>query len=73
MANPRPFSIVRIKPAELTNPDITNFDIHENDRFLYYGEIAQDPTKCIIEGLYCGKRLVWLTPDYFEEVSAGDY
>jgi hypothetical protein len=73
MPNPRPLSIVKVKDAELSNPHVTNFDISSRDRFLYFGEIAQDTTKCIIEGLYCGKRLVWLSPDYFEEVVAGDY
>jgi len=70
MPNPRPSSIVK-----LTDPNSTqavNFQLSAEDRFIYVGEIAQDPTRCIVEGLYCGKRLIWLSPSEFEEVDISE-
>jgi len=37
------------------------------------GEIAQDPTKCIVFGLRCGKRIHYLSPSLFEEVDPADF
>jgi len=70
MPLPRVNSIV--KAADITDIDVAVFDIKDNDRFIYLGTIAQDPTRCIVEGVYCGKRLVHLHPEDFVEVDADD-
>jgi hypothetical protein len=70
MPAPRINSIV--KAADVTDIDVAVFDIKPNDRFIYLGTIAQDPTRCIVEGVYCGKRLVHLRPEDFVEVDADD-
>jgi hypothetical protein len=66
MPLPRVNSIV--KAVDISVIDVAVFDIKENDRFIYLGTIAQDPTRCIVEGVYCGKRLVHLHPEDFVEV-----
>jgi len=66
MPLPRVNSIV--KAVDISAIDVAVFDIKENDRFIYLGTIAQDPTRCIVEGVYCGKRLVHLHPEDFVEV-----
>jgi len=71
MPNPRPLSIVKLKDP--TCADAVNYDLRAEDRFIYYGEIAQDATRCIVEGLLCGKRLPYFSPDIFEEVAANDF
>ena len=73
MANPRPLSIVKIKPAMLNDFRVKSFGLQPDDRFIYLGEIAQDPTRCIVEGIYCGKRVPYLFVDMFEEVDATDF
>lgn len=70
MPLPRVNSIV--KAVDINATDVAVFDIKENDRFIYLGTIAQDPTRCIVEGVYCGKRLVHLHPEDFEEVDPDD-
>lgn len=67
MPLPRVNSIVKVVDVNAT--DVAVFDIKENDRFIYFGTIAQDPTRCIVEGVYCGKRLVHLHPEDFVEVN----
>lgn len=71
MALPRPLSIVKLKT--LDNLGVKNFDLKQTDRFIYWGEIAQDPTRCVVEGIYCGKRIPYLSPDLFEEVDPTDF
>ena len=71
MPNPRSMSIVKL--IDHTNPDAAVFDLHEDDQFVYLGEIAQDPTKCIVLGLRCGKRIHYLSPSLFEEVDPSDF
>jgi hypothetical protein len=71
MANPRPLSIVKLKTLE--NDTVKTFDLNARDRFIYWGEIAQDPTRCVVEGIYCGKRIPYLSPDLFEEVDPTDF
>jgi len=71
MPSPRPLSIVKLKT--LDDPAVKNFDLRQIDRFIYWGEIAQDPTRCIVEGIYCGKRIPYLSPDLFEEVDPTDF
>lgn len=73
MANPRPLSIVKIKPAMLNDFRVESFGLQPDDRFIYLGEIAQDPTRCIVEGIYCGKRVPYLFVDMFEEVDPTDF
>jgi hypothetical protein len=73
MANPRPLSIVKIKPAMLNDFRVESFGLRPDDRFIYFGEIAQDPTRCIVEGIYCGKRVPYLFVDMFEEVDPTDF
>jgi hypothetical protein len=73
MANPRPLSIVKIKPAMLNDFRVESFGLRPYDRFIYFGEIAQDPTRCIVEGIYCGKRVPYLFVDMFEEVDPTDF
>ena len=73
MANPRPLSIVKVKPAMLNDFRVESFGLRPNDRFIYFGEIAQDPTRCIVEGIYCGKRVPYLFVDMFEEVDPTDF
>lgn len=70
MPLPRVNSIV--KAADITDIDVAVFDIKDADRFIYLGTIAQDPTRCIVEGVYCGKRLVHLSPEDFVEVDPDD-
>jgi len=71
MPNPRLMSIVKL--IDHTNPDAAVFDLHADDQFVYLGEIAQDPTKCIVLGLRCGKRIHYLSPSLFEEVDPSDF
>lgn len=71
MPTPRLNSIVKI--VDLEDPDVKVFDIKANDRFIYRGEIAQDPTRCIVDGVFCGRRLVHLRPEDFEEVASDDF
>jgi len=73
MANPRPLSIVKIKSDMLNDFRVESFGLRPDDRFVYYGEIAQDPTRCIVEGIYCGKRVPYLFVDMFEEVDPTDF
>jgi hypothetical protein len=73
MANPRPLSIVKIKDSMLTDTNVEFWGLTSHDRFVYYGEIAQDPTRCIVVGLYCGKRVPYLSPDIFEEADITDF
>ena len=73
MANPRPLSIVKIKPAMLNDFRVESFGLRPDDRFIYFGEIAQDPTRCIVQGLFCGKRIPYLPPSAFEEVASNDF
>ena len=73
MANPRPLSIVRIKPDMINDFRVESFDLKLTDRFVYFGEIVQDPTRCIVEGIYCGKRIPYLFVDMFEEVDPTDF
>jgi len=70
MPLPRVNSIV--KAVDITDIDVAVFDIKENDRFIYLGTIAQDSTRCIVEGVYCGKRLVHLRPEDFVEVDPSE-
>jgi len=73
MANPRPLSIVKIKSDMLNDFRVESFGLRPDDRFVYYGEIAQDPTRCVVEGIYCGKRVPYLFVDMFEEVDPTDF
>jgi len=73
MANPRPLSIVKIKSDMLNDFRVESFGLRPDDRFVYYGEIAQDPSRCIVEGIYCGKRVPYLFVDMFEEVDPTDF
>jgi hypothetical protein len=73
MANPRPLSVVKIKDSFLTDVRVESFGLTARDRFLYHGEIAQDPTRCIITGLFCGKKVPYLLPEMFEEVDPTDF
>lgn len=73
MANPRPLSIVKIKNTMLTDFRIQSWGLTETDRFIYYGEIAQDSTRCVIKGIYCGKEIPYLFADMFEEVDPTDF
>jgi len=67
MANPRPLSIVKLKDPN--DPQALHYDLKSNDVFVYYGELAQDPTKCLVIGINCGKRLHLLSPDLFVEIT----
>lgn len=71
MPNPRPLSIVKI--TNLEDVSVKVFDLKSSDRFVYLGEIAQDPTRCIVEGIFCGKRIPYLSPSLFAEVDADDF
>lgn len=71
MPLPRPLSIVKLITPISADAEV--FDLKEEDRFLYYGTIAQDPTRCMVEGLFCGKRIPYLPPSAFEEVAADDF
>ena len=71
MPNPRPNSIVKL--VDPTDIDVQVFALISNARFIYMGEIAQDTSLCMVEGLYCGKRIAHLRPEDFVEVSAGDW
>jgi hypothetical protein len=71
MANPRPLSIVKI-----SNPNSAgaiNWGLTVNDRFVYWGEIAQDPTRCYVEGLNSGAKIAWMFPEDFVEVDPVDF
>jgi hypothetical protein len=70
MPLPRVNSIVKV--VDVTDPDVVTFDIHENDRFIYLGTIAQDPTRCVVEGVYCGKRIIHLHPEDFVEIDSSE-
>jgi len=71
MPAPRVNSIV--KAIDITDTDVAIFDIKDEDRFIYLGTIAQDPTRCIVEGIRCGKRIPYLRPDHFEEVGSDEF
>ena len=71
MPNPRPHSIVKLTTIEDVN--VQTFDLKLTDRFVYLGEIAQDPTKCVVIGLGCGKRIPYLNSSVFVEVDADDF
>jgi len=71
MPTPRPLSIVKLVTP--ISDDAKVFDLTEEDRFLYLGEIAQDPTRCMVQGLFCGKRIPYLPPSAFEEVASNDF
>lgn len=73
MPNPRQLSIVKIKNDMLNDFRVESFGLTSTDRFVYYGEIAQDPTRCIVEGIFCGKRVPYLFVDMFEEVDPTDF
>ena len=73
MANPRPLSIVRVKPEMLTDFRVESFGLRPEDRFIYFGEIAQDTTRCIVKGIFCGKLVPYLFPEMFEEVDPTDF
>jgi hypothetical protein len=70
MPTPRPLSIVKL--VDPNSNEASVYDLKASDRFIYYGELAQDPTKCLVEGLYCGKRLPWFSSSLFEEVDPSD-
>ena len=71
MPNPRVNSIVKL--VDPTDIDVQVFDLKSSDRFIYYGEIAQDTSFCLVKGIYCGKLIPYLRPEDFVEVSAGDW
>ena len=73
MTNPRPLSVVKLKPEFLDDPRVETFSLSSRDRFIYHGEIAQDPTRCLIEGIFCGKRVPYLFVEMFEEVDPTDF
>lgn len=73
MPNPRPLSITKIKTEYLNDIRVESFGLTERDRFIYHGEIAQDPTRCIISGIYCGKNVPYLLAEMFEEVDPTDF
>jgi hypothetical protein len=73
MANPRPLSVVKIKDSFLNDVRVESFGLTTRDRFLYHGEIAQDTTRCIITGLFCGKKVPYLLAEMFEEVDPTDF
>lgn len=68
---PRVLSIVKV--VDFNDPDVISWDLKESDRFIYYGTIAQNPTKCIVEGLFCGKRIPYISPGVFQEVTNDDF
>jgi hypothetical protein len=71
MPTPRTNSIVKL--TEPLTEDALTFDLKTTDRFIFLGVIAQDPTRCVVEGLYCGKRIPYLSPTLFEEVATDDF
>lgn len=73
MTNPRPLSIVKVKDDMLNDTNVQYWGLTPNDRFVYHGEIAQDPTRCIIVGVFCGKRIPYLSPELFEEVDPTNF
>lgn len=71
MANPRPLSVVKISNSN--SAGAKNWALTETDRFIYWGEIAQDPTRCYVEGLNNGVKIVWMYPEDFVEVDPLDF
>jgi hypothetical protein len=66
MPNPRPLSVVKI--ADPTSERALLFQIEARDRFVYFGEFPNDPTRCFVLGLNDGKRIGWMFPEDFVEV-----
>jgi hypothetical protein len=67
----RPMSIVKINDP--TNSDIVLYGLKQNERFLYLGEVLQDPLKAIVQEIDSGKVFITIDADLFDEVSVGDY
>jgi hypothetical protein len=64
---------IKIKDSFLNDVRVECFGLTARDRFLYHGEIAQDTTRCIITGIFCGKKVPYLLAEMFEEVDPTDF
>jgi hypothetical protein len=64
-------SIVKINDP--TNADIVLYGLKQNERFLYLGEVLQNPLKAIVLEIDSGKVFITIDADLFDEVSVGDY
>ena len=71
MTNPRPLSVVKISNSN--SKGAINWGLTETDRFIYWGEIAQDQTRCYVEGLNNGLKIAWMYPEDFIEVDPLDF
>jgi hypothetical protein len=67
----RPMSIVKINDP--TDSDFLLYGLKENERFLYLGEVLQNPSKAIVQEIDSGRIFVTIDADLFDEVSVGDY
>lgn len=73
MANPRPLSIVKVSTQALNDLRAESFGLTEKDRFIYFGEISQDSTRCVVQTLNTQRIIPYLFTDMFEEVDPGDF
>jgi hypothetical protein len=71
MANPRFLSVVKV--IDPNSQLSVQFDIKDRDRFIYFGDFPNDPTRCFVFGLNCGKRIAWMSSEHFVEVDPIDF
>jgi len=67
----RPLTVVKINDPN--NSDVLVYDLKESDRFLYIGELLQDPNKAIVQQINSGRIFITINASVFDEVSVGDY
>jgi len=67
----RALTIVKINDPN--NSDVLVYDLKESDRFLYIGELLQDPNKAIVQQINSGRIFITINASVFDEVSVGDY
>jgi hypothetical protein len=68
---PRFLSIVKFSDPQCQESKM--FDFAENERFIYFGLIAQDNTRCIVQSLSSGRIMPYLVSTIFEEVDPVDF
>lgn len=67
----RPLSVVKINDPN--DPDVLIYDLRESDRFIYIGELLQNPNKAIVQEIDSGRVFITINASVFEEVSLGQY
>jgi hypothetical protein len=67
----RPLSVVKINDPN--DPDVLIYDLRESERFIYIGELLQNPNKAIVQEIDSGRVFITINASVFEEVSVGEY